>query len=94
MALLIDANKVRTESMCLEGDRKYQFAIYDSEEDGIFTPGYYNVTSTSDGSLIVKGGDFEDSESTIFSVPYEPSVVLDISAATNRNRREDHTEPL
>ena len=28
-----DANKVRTESMCLEGDREYQFTIYDEYGD-------------------------------------------------------------
>ena len=90
-----DVNKVRKESICLEDEQTYQFTIYDTFGDGIEAPGYYNVTSTSDGSLIVKGGDFEDSESTIFSVPYEPSVVLDISAATrNGNRREDTAEPL
>jgi len=63
-----DANKVRTESMCLEGDREYQFTIYDEYGDGILAPGYYNVTS--EGNSIVQGGNFGDSESTIFSIPF------------------------
>jgi len=67
-----DQNEARTESMCLEdGEQTYQFTIYDTFGDGIEAPGYYNMTSNGNGRLIVKGGDFEYSESTIFSVPYE-----------------------
>ena len=89
-----EANKLQSESMCLKVG-EYQFTIYDEYGDGIEAPGHYNVTS--EGNLIVKGGQFGHSESTIFSIPYEPPVVLvlDISAAT-RNRRRSHTdtEPL
>ena len=84
-----EANKLLSESMCLE-EGEYQFTIKDSTGDGIGTPGY-NVTS--DGRLIVKGGDFGDNESTTFSIPYEPPIVLDISAAT-RNRRRSHTNQV
>ena len=44
-----EENELRNESMCLEGEQTYQFAIYDDYGDGIIAPGHYNVTSN--GSL-------------------------------------------
>ena len=63
-----DKYKAQTESMCLEGEREYQFAIYDTFGDGIEAPGHYKVTS--DGNLIVQGGEFGHGEITSFSIPY------------------------
>ena len=65
-----EANKVRNESMCLEGEQTYQFTIYDDYEDGILAPGHYNVTSN--GSLIAQGGKFGLEEVTTFSIPFVP----------------------
>lgn len=59
-----------TKSICLEeGD--YEFTIFDS--DGIccnYGDGGYNITS--DGALIVEGGEFEISVRTTFSIPFFP----------------------
>jgi len=65
-----DATQLQKESMCLEGEQTYQFTIYDSAGDGIFSPGHYNVTSN--GNLIVQGGEFENGEITSFSIPFVP----------------------
>ena len=65
-----DKYKARTESICLEGEQTYQFTINDSARDGIFIPGYYNVTS--DGNLIVQGREFGLGEATSFSIPFIP----------------------
>ena len=59
-----------TESMCLPAG-EYEFTIYDSAGDGIccdWGDGHYNVTSV--GELIAQGGDFEEKETTIFSIPF------------------------
>jgi len=65
-----DANKRQNESMCLEGEQTYQFTIYDSYGDGIDAPGQYNITS--DGKLIVQGGEFGQGEVTSFPIPFVP----------------------
>lgn len=63
-----------TESICLE-DGEYKFIISDSGGDGIccveYGDGTYTVT-TSDGVVIAEGGDFEESESTYFLLPFIP----------------------
>ena len=88
-----DNSKARKDSMCLEGEREYQFTIYDSEEDGIFSPGHYNVTSN--GSLIVQGGYFNNSESIVFSIPYvitqAQSMSPTSSLAPTTSQQTDHT---
>ena len=53
--------------MCLKAGL-YSFTIYDILGDGIIPTGYYNVTTAS-GELIVKGGEFEQNETTTFSLP-------------------------
>ena len=59
------------ESICLEeGD--YEFSVYDSMANDIcckFGQGYYKVTS-SNGDLIVEGGEFGASLSTSFALPF------------------------
>ena len=61
------------ESICLqEGD--YRFVIYDSWQNGICCgsgQGAYNVTSN--GALIKAGGEFERTDTTLFSIPYVPT---------------------
>jgi len=87
-----EANKLQSESMCLKVG-EYQFTIYDEYGDGIEAPGHYNVTS--EGNLIVKGGQFGHSESTIFSIPYEPPVVLTVlDIVQPLGTGEDHTLTL
>ena len=57
------------ESICLQ-EGEYEFTIYDYDA-GIccnYGEGHYNVTSN--GTAIVEGGEFEDSESTTFSIPF------------------------
>lgn len=68
-----------TEFICLqEGD--YRFVMYDSWRNGICCgsgEGYYNVTSISKGGefewLIKEGGEFERTDTTLFSIPYVPT---------------------
>jgi hypothetical protein len=63
---------VRKESMCLV-DGTYQFTIYDTVGDGLYSPGNYNVTS--EGSLILRGDSFEGFlERTMFSIPFTGSL--------------------
>ena len=72
-----DKNKFRNESMCLEGERKYQFMIKDNSGDGIcceYGPGHYNITS--EGKLIVQGGEFGTEETTSFSLPFIPGSAI------------------
>jgi len=65
-----------TEYVCLpEGE--YNFTIIDSAGDGICCErggreGNYNITSSS-GQLIKEGGEFENSETTLFVLPYRPA---------------------
>ena len=65
-------DKSYVKSICLE-EGKYEFVIFD--RDGIccgaYGDGNYNVTAAN-GALIVEGGDFEESESTSFSIPFVP----------------------
>ena len=61
------------EYICLQ-EGEYQFIISDSSSDGTccyFGEGHYNVTSSS-GALIAEGGEFDDSETAIFSIPFVP----------------------
>jgi len=72
-------------SICLpEGE--YQFTINDIFGDGIEAPGYYNVTS--DGNLIVQGGEFGLGEITSFPIPYTPG------SPTLTNVTQEPTTPL
>ena len=64
---------LQTRRVCLpEGD--YRFTVFDTANDGIFAPGYYNVTSY--GRPIARGGgDFSQytgNETVAFSLPLEP----------------------
>ena len=64
-----------TESICLE-EGEYEFTIQDVAGDGIccgVTQGYGNYNITSNGSLIVEGGEFGRSESTTFTIPLTPA---------------------
>ena len=63
-----DNNMARNEFMCLEGNQMYRFTINDSYGDGIEAPGHYNITS--EGNMIVQGGEFFKGEITSFSVPF------------------------
>jgi len=72
-------------SICLS-EGKYQFTIYDTFGDGILAPGHYNVTS--EGNLIVQGGEFGHGEITSFSVPYTPGL------ATSTNVTQEPTTSL
>ena len=60
-----------TKSICLENG-EYNFIISDSYSDGISSPGHYTVTLNNNGAVIAKGGKFEESESTLFSIPFIP----------------------
>jgi surface protein len=62
-----DDSETRQESICLQ-EGEHQFTIYDSAGDGIFDPGYYNVTSY--GEIIKEGGVFVSNETTVFSIPF------------------------
>ena len=78
-----EENELRNESMCLEGEKTYQFTIHDSTGDGIccgqYGDGRYNVTSN--GSLIVEGGEFGLGEVTTFSIPFVPGTAISNSIA-------------
>lgn len=70
-----DAYELRNEYVCL-GEGAYQFMIYDSNGDGIcceYGNGNYNVTSN--GNLIVQGGEF-GVEKTSFSLPFIPGSAI------------------
>ena len=67
-----EANKLHKESICVEGEQTYQFTIYD--DYGIIAPGHYNVTSN--GGLVVQGGNFGQGEITSFSVPFVPGTAI------------------
>ena len=60
------------DSICLP-DGSYEFIIFDSAHDGLccqfFETGLYSL-SLNDGILIREGGEFESSESTVFSIPF------------------------
>jgi hypothetical protein len=60
------------ESMCLP-DGTYKFVIYDSAHDGIcctYDQNSFYSLSLDNGVLIRSGGEFEWSESTMFSIPF------------------------
>jgi len=80
-----DRNKDRTESMCLEGNQMYRFTMKDRYGDGMNAPGHYNVTSN--GNLIVQGGEFGLGEITSFSIPYVPG------SSTLTNVTQEPTTP-
>jgi len=60
------------DSICLP-DGSYEFIIFDSAHDGLccqfVETGLYSL-SLNDGVLIREGGEFESSESTVFSIPF------------------------
>ena len=56
-----------SESLCLD-EGSYEFTVFDS--DGIcclYGDGQYNLTSN--GNVIAQGGEFTNSETTVFFVP-------------------------
>jgi hypothetical protein len=60
------------DSICLP-DGSYKFIIFDSAHDGIcckFDEAAFYSLSLEDGVLIREGGEFETSESTVFSIPF------------------------
>ena len=71
-----EANTLQSESMCLKVG-EYQFTIYDKYGDGILAPGHYNVTS--EGNLIVQGGEFTLGETTSFSIPFVSGSAISTS---------------
>ena len=76
-----DANIVHTESFCVQ-EGEYNFTITDTASDGLCCGlegnGMYNV-STDGGVLIVEGGEFKKSESTLFLIPFVPSFIPSLS---------------
>jgi len=71
LPLQFNDNTLISRRICLpEGN--YEFTIYDSYGDGILLPGHYNIT-TSNGALIVEGGESEWEGITRFSLPFVPS---------------------
>ena len=69
-----EENKLRNESMCLEGEQTYRLAVYDEFGDGFIAPGHYNMTSN--GVLIVQGGEFGLAQMTTFSIPFVPGTAI------------------
>ena len=69
--------KMHTFRLC-EG--MYEFTIRDSYGDGIADPGYYSLTS--DGAMIVEGGQFEYYESTAFALPFVAKPTIQPPDAT------------
>ena len=68
-----DGDTLFTESMCLQ-EGEYKFTIRDSQGDGICCDsgeGSYNVTSN--GELVVLGGEFGYNETKTFSIPFVPA---------------------
>jgi len=63
-------------SLCLP-EGQYKFIIYDSAGDGICCGGSYNLTSY--GIVIIQGGQFGASETTMFDLPFDPSSVVTTS---------------
>ncbi|KAF2520083.1 T9SS type A sorting domain-containing protein [Flavobacterium salilacus subsp. salilacus] len=63
-------NQLYTQTINVENNQCYSFAILDFEGDGIcceYGNGYYTVT-TPNGDIIAQGGDFTDSETTPFGI--------------------------
>ncbi|KAL7541176.1 hypothetical protein ACHAXR_011631, partial [Thalassiosira sp. AJA248-18] len=58
---------LQSSRVCLP-EGAYEFIINDIFGDGIYSPGNYSVTSH--GKVIAHGGDFGDSETTYFSLPF------------------------
>jgi len=66
----MDGDPSHNVSICLE-EGEYEFTVYDSrDDDAIDLLVDYNITSN--GKLIVQGGDFENEETASFSIPFEP----------------------
>lgn len=60
--------------VCLPSNRNYAFTVYDVYSDGMccdWGEGTYNVTD-EEGYLIAQGGEFGESESKAFSMPFDP----------------------
>lgn len=53
---------------CLPNDANYVFTIHDSYGDGIYSPGYYKVSTDGENNVLVEGGDFRSSEAKTFSL--------------------------
>ena len=69
----LEGDVSHSQPICLE-EGEWKFVIYDSWGSGICCyagEGHYNVTSN--GALIAEGGEFEDDESTTFSIPFVPA---------------------
>ena len=69
-----EANELHKESICLEGEQTYRLAVYDEFGDGFIAPGHYNMTSN--GVLIVQGGEFGLAQMTTFSIPFVPGTAI------------------
>mmetsp|Transcript_40160 Transcript_40160/g.84367 ORF Transcript_40160/g.84367 Transcript_40160/m.84367 type:complete len:639 (-) Transcript_40160:138-2054(-) len=63
-------NSSHIDSICLQ-EGKYRFKIQKYYCDDCTFLGYYNIT-TSDGMPIIKGGEFKESESAYFDIPFTP----------------------
>ena len=78
----------------LDDNKCYQFSIFDTQGDGIccaYGNGGYSIT-TSNGEVVVQGGDFDDVESTLFrtqtSLSVEDNTLLGFSIYPNPTRAE------
>ena len=71
---MLGVNNIHVENLCLK-EGKYKFKVNDIAGNGLCCvegEGHYNLTSY--GDVIVQGGEFEYSESTLFEIPFVPST--------------------
>jgi hypothetical protein len=78
-------NTLQSQRVCL-AEGTYNYTIYDSLGWGMFSPGYYNIT-TFDGALIVEGGGGVGGSSfvyerTVFSIPFDTATVATVIKQT------------
>ncbi len=80
--------KLYEETLCVPSSLCYEFTVYDSWGDGILSSGYYNISY--EGDIIVRGGYFEFSETSVFgdtcpsaspSVSSQPSSIPTTSSS-------------
>ena len=91
-----DGDTSYTESICLP-DGEYEFIIRDVYGDGIccdWGEGQYNITTN--GVLIVEGGEFGKSEGTAFSLPFSSNTMSEQDkmwlTSHNSRRKKWHEE--
>ena len=71
----VDPLSLKVQSVCLyDGDGVYEFTIQAQLWDGIAEPGYYIITSN--GEEIKRGGTWEYTETTEFTIPISPTNAL------------------